>query len=119
MPRTLTDLAPDQLRAALEAGEVLLVDVREPAEFAAVRIHGAVNRPLSTFDPAGLLAEFDAACVVLQCGSGKRSAMAAARCRDQGFAVDKHLGGGIQAWAAAGLPVIDVNAADGAPGEVD
>ena len=113
MSGQLIDIAPDQLRAAMEAGEVLLVDVREPAEFAVARIHGAVNHPLSTFDPRALLSEANPRHVILQCGSGKRSAMAAARCQAAGFDVDKHLAGGIQAWATAGLPLIDINAATG------
>ncbi|MFZ5669513.1 MAG: rhodanese-like domain-containing protein [Pseudomonadota bacterium] len=119
MTQFLVELAPRALLEAMDAGEVLLVDVREEAEFAAVRIRGALNHPLSTFDPSALLAGADVSRVVLQCGSGKRSAMAAARCRAEGFAVDKHLAGGIQAWAAAGLPVTDVNAADDRPGDPD
>lgn len=113
MSSQLIDIAPDQLRQAIEAGEVLLVDVREPQEFAVTRIHGAVNHPLSTFDPKALLSESNPGHVILQCGTGKRSAMAAARCQAAGFDVDKHLAGGIQAWLAAGFPVIDINAATG------
>jgi len=111
---SLQDMTPAEVRAALGAGEVLLVDVREPAEFAAERIHGAVNFPLTTFDAASLMATLDPARVVLQCGSGKRSGMAAAQCQQAGFAVNRHLGGGIGAWKAAGLPVISINAATGA-----
>jgi rhodanese-related sulfurtransferase len=50
----VVDLSPETVHAALEAGEILLVDVREPHEFDAVRIAGAVNLPLSTFDPSAL-----------------------------------------------------------------
>ena len=50
----LRDLSPYELRDALAAGGVTLVDVREPGEFAAARIEGAVNCPLSSFDPAKL-----------------------------------------------------------------
>jgi len=46
------DLTPTEVKTALDAGRILLIDVREPAEFAAERIHGALNFPLSTFDPA-------------------------------------------------------------------
>ncbi|WGM37660.1 rhodanese-like domain-containing protein [Caulobacter sp. NIBR1757] len=113
MTSPVTDMTPHAVHDALRAGEILLVDVREPAEFIAARIHGAVNYPLSTFDPAVALKAVDPARVVLQCGSGKRSAMAAARCQAAGIAVTRHLGGGIGAWQAAGLPVIDINAATG------
>jgi rhodanese-related sulfurtransferase len=114
MTAPVHDMTPAEVRAALAAGEILLVDVREPAEFAAERIHGAVNFPLSTFDAGALMATLDPARVVLQCGSGKRSGMAAAQCQQAGFAVDRHLGGGIGAWKAAALPVISINAATGA-----
>ncbi|MBI1404979.1 MAG: rhodanese-like domain-containing protein [Caulobacter sp.] len=110
----VTDLSPRDVQAALSAGEALLLDVREPAEFAAERIHGAVNYPLSTFDAAAVLSSLDPARVILQCGSGKRSAMAAARCQAAGFAVTRHLAGGIGAWKAAGLPYISIDAATGA-----
>ena len=48
------DFTPARLRQGLEAGEIVLVDVREPGEYAAERIHGALLFPLSTFDPAAL-----------------------------------------------------------------
>lgn len=110
-PRT-RDLTPLQVRAALDAHEILLVDVREPAEFAAERIHGALNFPLSTFDP-GALPEAGDRLMVLQCGSGKRSAMAIDQCRKAGHAIDSHLAGGIMAWKAAGLPTVTIDSATG------
>lgn len=107
------DLTPLQIKAALEAQEILLIDVREPAEFASERIHGALNFPLSTFDPGALPDSADKA-IVFQCGSGKRSAMAVERCRKAGHDLDSHLGGGIMAWKAAGLPTISIDAESGA-----
>ena len=111
-PKT-QDLTPDQVKTALDAHEILLIDVREPGEFGAERIHGALNFPLSTFDPAALP---DAAGrrVVFQCGSGKRSAAAVGHCQKAGQAHEAHLAGGILAWKAAGLPLVTVDAATGA-----
>lgn len=48
------DVKPEQVLADLKAGNILLVDVREPAEFANERIHGALLHPLSTFEPKAL-----------------------------------------------------------------
>ena len=107
------DLSPAQVKAALDAHEILLIDVREPAEFAAERIHGALNLPLSTFDP-GALPLADDRTVVMQCGSGKRSAMALDRCRKAGHKIDAHLAGGIMAWKAEGLPTVTIDADSGA-----
>ena len=97
------DLTPQQVKAALDAREILLIDVREPDEFAAEKIAGALNVPLSRFDPATLP---DAAgkTVVLQCAGGKRSAMAVDKCRKANSAIQTHLAGGLAAWKAAGLP---------------
>ena len=50
----LRDLTAAEVHAMMAKGEALLIDVREPDEFAAERIHGALNFPLSTFDPKGL-----------------------------------------------------------------
>ncbi|WP_091740744.1 rhodanese-like domain-containing protein [Phenylobacterium immobile] len=103
-PKT-KDLTPQQVKAALDAREILLIDVREPDEFAAEKIAGALNIPLSTFDPAALPAAAGKA-VVLQCAGGKRSAMAIDRCRKANQAVEMHLAGGLAAWKAAGLPTV-------------
>ncbi|MEN0654260.1 rhodanese-like domain-containing protein [Hyphobacterium sp. WM6] len=95
-----------------QAGEVVIVDVREPHEFAAERIHGALLHPLSTFDPKALPAGGDRP-VILHCGSGKRSADALSRCAAANVSVDTHLKGGIMAWKQAGLPTIAVDPSTG------
>lgn len=103
-PKT-KDLTPQQVKAALDTGEIVLIDVREPAEFAAEKIAGAINVPLSTFDPAAL-PDAGGKTVVLQCAGGKRSAMAVDKCRAANQAVETHLAGGLAAWKAAGLPTV-------------
>ncbi|QUD88732.1 rhodanese-like domain-containing protein [Phenylobacterium montanum] len=106
-------LSPETVRQELKAHRILLIDVREPAEFAAERIHGALLFPLSTFDPEALPAA-DPRPIVFHCGSGKRSAMAIERCRKAGLAVDAHMEGGIGAWIRAGLPTVKLDADTGA-----
>lgn len=103
-PKT-KDLTPQQVKAALDAQQILLIDVREPDEFAAEKIAGAVNVPLSAFNPADL-PQANGKTVVLQCAGGKRSAMAVDKCRNANDAVDTHLAGGLAAWKAAGLPTV-------------
>lgn len=98
-------LTPAEIRKALESHEILLIDVREPAEFAAERIEGAVNAPLSSLDP-GRLPDAAGRTPVFSCGTGKRSAMAVEQCRAAGEPVERHLAGGIMAWKAAGLPTV-------------
>ncbi len=99
------EVTASELQALLAAGSVTLVDVREPNEFAAEHIAGAVNLPLSAFDPSALPAVAGKT-VVLQCAGGKRSGMALDKCASAEAAVDTHLGGGLAAWKAAGLPTV-------------
>ncbi|HQT63833.1 MAG: sulfurtransferase [Acidocella sp. 20-57-95] len=108
----IKNFTPAELHDALAKHAVTLVDVREPGEFAAARIHGAVLFPLSSFDPAALPHD-PARPIVLQCGSGKRSHNAALMCIKANVAIAGHLAGGIGAWAGAGLPVTSVDPATG------
>jgi rhodanese-related sulfurtransferase len=112
MSQKQINLSPAEVKAALEKRTIVLVDVREPSEFAAERIHGALNYPLSTFDPAALGA-LPVAQVVFQCGTGKRSGMAVERCISAGLPIVRHLAGGIGAWKSAGLPVVSLDAGSG------
>jgi rhodanese-related sulfurtransferase len=100
----ITDASPVEVESWLSRGEILLIDVREPEEFAAVRILGALLYPLSTFD-ANVLPR-DGRRLVLQCGSGIRSRNAAQKLLLAGHPRVTHLAGGITAWRAAGFKVI-------------
>lgn len=103
-------LEPVEVARLLKAGKILLIDVREPAEYAAERIHGALLYPLSTFDAAALPAD-GARRVVFHCGSGKRSLAAAEKRLAAGQSPAAHMGGGMMAWKAAGLPIIALEGA--------
>jgi len=109
---SLENLTPQDVAAKLKANSIVLVDVREPREYAAERIHGALLFPLSTFDPMAL-PDTGKRPVVFHCGSGMRSAKAAAQCEAAGIAHNAHLAGGIKAWKAAGLPIVIIDPATG------
>ncbi len=98
------EITAEALHGLLARGEALVIDVREPDEFAQGHIPGALNMPLSTFDPASL-PDDDGCRLVLNCLGGKRSAMALDRCGIAQQAVDTHLAGGFNAWQAARLPI--------------
>ncbi len=108
----LRDFTPAELHDALARHAVTLVDVREPGEFAAARIHGSVLFPLSSFDPQALPHD-PAKPIVLHCGVGRRSQAAADLCRKAGVEIAGHLAGGLNAWLQAGLPVVTVDPASG------
>lgn len=98
------EVTAQALEEMLRAGQALVVDVREADEFAAGHIPGAVNMPLSAFQPSRL-PDPAGKTLVLSCLGGKRSAMALDKCAAAQAAVDTHLAGGFGAWKAAGLPV--------------
>lgn len=109
---SIQDLDPADVARWLAEGAITLVDVREPAEYAAERIHGALLYPLSTFDPRAL-PESEKRKIVFHCGTGIRSAKAVAACEAAGLPIDSHMKGGLKAWKAAGLPTIGVDPSTG------
>jgi rhodanese-related sulfurtransferase len=115
-PRLIATLEAMELKRPLDGGKVLLVDVWQTAEYASERIHGALLHPLSTFDAATLPPD-GARRVVFHCGSGKRSLAAAEKRVAAGHPHAAHLGGGLPASKAAGLPVIMLTPPGGLAGE--
>lgn len=99
-----TTRTPQEIKALLDAGKAVLVDVREPNEHAEVAIPGATLVPLSRFS-TGDLPELGDRELILHCKGGGRSADALARCRNAGITKVSHMAGGIMAWHGAGLPV--------------
>jgi rhodanese-related sulfurtransferase len=109
----LDRLGPEETRAALEAGGVL-VDIR-PHELRAADgyVPGSVHVPRNVLewrcapssearDPA---ISDPARRVVIMCDEGYQSSLAAAVLHDLGLPLATDLDGGYQAWRAAGLPV--------------
>lgn len=90
--------------------QIMLVDVREPGEYANERIAGAISQPLSSLNPAAI--EIQADCqTILCCQSGRRSTQAAQKLFEAGFSDVTHLAGGLAAWKTAGYATqIDRNA---------
>ncbi|NUP18549.1 MAG: MBL fold metallo-hydrolase [Streptomyces sp.] len=90
----------------LAEADSVLVDVREPDEWAAGHAPGAVLAPLSALTSGGLLPPVARGrSVVAICRSGKRSRAAAALLTARGADVVDVIGG-MRAWAEAGLPVV-------------
>lgn len=104
-PENVRVVPAAEIRQWLEAGEAVLIDVREPNEHAAEAIPGALNLPLSTFDPAKLPAIPAGKKLVIHCRSGQRCGMAAARLVAAGYTGEiNRLEGGIMGWRSAGGP---------------
>src|SRR5205814_8533448 len=90
------ELTPDQLKQCL--GSVVLIDVREPGEFAAGFIEGARNLPLGRV-PHELDSIPRDRDVVLYSAMGARSGRALEILRAAGFTRAAHLKGGFMAWS--------------------
>jgi len=100
---TVINLTPEEVHQALDSGDAVLIDVREPNEFAAERIEGAINMPLSSFDPSALPVNGGKR-VILSCAGGVRSVTALNAAQGAGLGLEEHLAGGLRAWKMAGLP---------------
>jgi rhodanese-related sulfurtransferase len=100
----VVDVSREEVRRGLADGSLILVDVREPHEFAAGHIPGAVSHPLSAFDAAALPAS-DGKRVVFSCASGNRSLRAIEFAQAAGLALNEHYRGGFKEWSAAGETV--------------
>jgi rhodanese-related sulfurtransferase len=110
MTARLSPLKPADLAARLAAGKAVLIDIREPDEFARGHIGGALSRPLSGFEAAHLSLQ-PGKDVVFTCRTGMRTGAncdrLAARVEGDAFVLE----GGLDGWSAAGLPVIRNEAA--------
>lgn len=84
-----------------------LVDVREESEWAAGHLPGAVHigKGVIERDIEGKIPE-TAAPIVLYCGGGFRSALAAESLQKMGYTNVISMDGGIRAWTDAGFPVV-------------
>jgi len=104
MTTLLTPLAPADVAARIKAGVAVLIDIREPDEFARGHVKGALHRPLSAFEAAHLKIE-PGRDVVFTCRTGMRTGAncdrLAASVEGRAFVLD----GGLDGWRKAGLPV--------------
>jgi rhodanese-related sulfurtransferase len=95
------------VRARLEAGERLtFVDVREDDEFAIDHARGArhIGRGVLERDIEALIPEKETP-IVLYCGGGFRSALAAESLQKMGYTQVVSMDGGMRAWREAGYDV--------------
>lgn len=100
------EVNPAQATLLINRQDAQVIDVREPDEFAAGHMPEARNIP------AGKLAEriteiekYKEKPLILCCASGMRSAKACDELKKLGFGSLHTLGGGIDSWRQAGLPI--------------
>ncbi len=112
----IQEVRPEELDEMIENhDELLILDVREPEEFRAGHIPGALLVPRGTLEGAadcGTKHRVERLCdartratVVVYCENGGRSALAADTLNQMGFTA-YNLAGGIVLWHAEDLPII-------------
>jgi rhodanese-related sulfurtransferase len=96
-----TAMTPADAAAAAAKGDLILIDVREPAEFSAGHSPHARNMPLASLGTALETVAADGRPLAFVCRSGARSARATRQAKAAG--IDAHnVGGGMIAWQRAG-----------------
>ncbi|MFT6992536.1 MAG: rhodanese-related sulfurtransferase [Paraglaciecola sp.] len=91
---------------AEDTKNVVVVDVRTPAEFQQGHVPNAINVPLSDIiDNPAILASSKGKPIVLYCRSGYRAGKAAEALHKGGYQNLRHLEGDMQGWVKAGLSI--------------
>ena len=106
MPRDYFTIKVVQAHKEISTGSPVVIDVREPKEFAEERIAGARNIPLgSLVKQSRLLPRDRSTPILVYCKSGHRGAMGLTVLRMLGYENVRSIYSGIVGWKNAGLPV--------------
>ncbi|MFT3664708.1 rhodanese-like domain-containing protein [Piscinibacter sp.] len=97
-------VSPAEAVQLINRDKAVLIDVCEPAEYAAGHAAGAKSVPLGSIDGSPALPKNKALPVVLICASGARASRAAAQLKKAGYERAHVLAGGLKAWREANLP---------------
>lgn len=102
----LISLSPAEVASRLERGDAVLIDIREADEFARRHVAGAMSRPLSSFEPVHLRITPGRE-AIFTCRTGNRTSMNCERLQASVGGDAYVLEGGVDGWAAAGLPIVE------------
>jgi rhodanese-related sulfurtransferase len=95
-----------QATQMINQGKTIVLDVREPAQFAVGHLRDAKNIPLKELpNRISELDKFKSRSVIVMCQQGMQSARATTQLKKAGFNEVVSLNGGLAAWQAQGLPV--------------
>ncbi|MFL6539101.1 MAG: rhodanese-like domain-containing protein [Chthoniobacterales bacterium] len=103
--KNITEISPQEAAEKFKTGEATIIDVRDKDEFNEGHIPNALNLSRGTLE-----LDIDEhvsdpnAVVIVHCGGGGRSALAAESLQRMGYKNVRSMAGGLKAWKAAGLP---------------
>lgn len=112
--RRVDEITPQEVREKLDSGDdFILFDVREKHEWNDARIIGAqyLGKGIIEREIENEVPDVNRE-LVLYCGGGYRSALAADNLQKMGYTDVKSLKGGFRAWTEAGLPIVIVKEKD-------
>jgi glyoxylase-like metal-dependent hydrolase (beta-lactamase superfamily II)/rhodanese-related sulfurtransferase len=104
---TSSVLAPESVARRVRAGELRLVDVRDPSEWRAGHVAGSRSLPLSELGDGREVGLEPGAPVAVACATGVRAALAASVLRRRGHRSAARLPGSVEQLAALGLPLVE------------
>jgi rhodanese-related sulfurtransferase len=100
------EINPAEATLLINRQDALVIDVREPDEFAAGHLPEARNIPVGKLaDRVNEIEKYKDKPVILCCASGVRSGKACGELKKLGFSSLHSLSGGIESWRQAGLPI--------------
>ena len=102
------EIMPEEVKARLERGEIMLLDVREPEELHLAAIAGATHIPMGDVPMRAHQELEPEAHIVVVCHHGVRSLRVTHWLREQGFERAQSMRGGIDSWARTVDPRVPV-----------
>ena len=103
----VNNLNADGFASDIKNPGVVVLDVRSAGEYASGHIEGAINIDVEAANFDTKIAKLDKTVeYAVYCHSGRRSAIAAEKMSKAGFEKITNLEGGVQAWQAAGFPLV-------------
>ena len=103
--KNITEISPEDAASKMQNAEAVIIDVREREDYEAEHIPNALHLTRGTLelDIEEKVPDPNAV-VIVHCGGGSRSALAAESLQKMGYKNVRSMQGGLKAWKAAGLP---------------
>jgi len=104
--RNVTEISAADARKQAEAGDAILIDVREESDWRAGHAEGATHlgRGIIELEIEDQIPDVTKP-IICYCGGGSRSALVAESLQKMGYENVRSLAGGLRAWKEASLPM--------------
>jgi rhodanese-related sulfurtransferase len=105
--RNVTEISAADARRQAEAGDAVLIDVREESDWREGHAHGArhLSRGEIELEIEEQIPDVKKP-IICYCGGGSRSALVAESLQKMGYENVRSMAGGLRAWNEAGLPMV-------------